>query len=813
MSEENTNLRGSQDVEELPTDILDMAAASKLSEKDTEEIDVKRSKDDKLFSILYTIAKKVAIFGSIYLIGYMGWSVAWLIGPIVFAVVRDQAKASTSRRRDIAKACATANEKDVIIAKIDELPAWVYFPDVERCEWVNKILKQVWPNANHFARQLVKKTIEPNIAQALAKYKLNGFKFDRIILGTIPPRIGGVKIYDKNVSRNEIIMDLDLFYASDCDVNFALAGMKGGIKDFQIHGTVRVVMKPLIRQMPLVGGLQIFFLNNPRVDFNLVGVIDLLDMPGLSDILKRVVIEQIGNIMVLPNKLPITLNDTVSPIEVKMPEPEGVLRIHVVEAKDLMKKDIGVLGKGKSDPYTIITVGSQEFRTQTIDNTVNPKWDYWCEAEVDEPLGQVIYFDLWDWDPGFGTRNDEALGRVSIEISNVVKQGILDSWIVLENARHGMLHIRLIWMSLSSVYDDLKLAFRELEILGTTTLNTAILSVFIDSAKNLPKARMQSNPDPYAILSVGTRQEQTGVQMRTDSPIWEQGFSFLVPNPDNATLQLRIVDQKTGRDLGRHMFVLNTLLTAKDMVYDSQPYRLQQSGADTKVVMALALRILRRSEPKELDIDDSIQTGSQLLRLDSSKSKETSEEFGETTSLEGESEMVVENMELKSTSSVNSSNPLSTAHSNLVHRVPSETNSAGEAGLGRILLSIRYNIQRQKLNVIVHKIMNIPLKDPANIPDPYVKLYLLPSRAKETKRKTVVIKDNCNPIYDANFDYIISSSELDMTELEVTVASQKGFLYGGSPVIGMLVLPLTDPNISTQGISSWYDLQPETKYD
>lgn len=136
---------------------------------------------------------------------------------------------------------------------------------------------------------------------------------------------------------------------------------------------------------------------------------------------------------------------------------------------------------------------------------------------------------------------------------------------------------------------------------------------------------MQSNPDPYAILSVGTRQEQTGVQMRTDSPIWEQGFSFLVPNPDNATLQLRIVDQKTGQDLGRHMFVLNTLLTAKDMVYDSQPYRLQQSGADTKVVMALALRILRRSEPKELDIDDSIQTGSQLLRLDSSKSKETSE--------------------------------------------------------------------------------------------------------------------------------------------------------------------------------------------
>lgn len=45
-----------------------------------------------------------------------------------------------------------------------------------------------------------------------------------------------------------------------------------------------------------------------------------------------------------------------------------------------MKKDITVLGKGKSDPYAILTVGAQTFRTQTIDNTVDPKWDYWCEV-------------------------------------------------------------------------------------------------------------------------------------------------------------------------------------------------------------------------------------------------------------------------------------------------------------------------------------------------------------------------------------------------------------------------------------------------
>lgn len=198
----------------------------------------------------------------------------------------------------------------------------VYFPDIERCEWVNRILKQVWPNANHFAKGLIKNTIEPNVQKALANYKLNSFKFDRMILGTIPPRIGGVKVYDKNISRNEIIMDLDLFYASDCDINFNLGGMRGGIKDFQIHGMVRVVMKPLINKMPLVGGLQIFFLNNPNIDFNLVGVVDLLDMPGLNDMLRRIIIEQVAAIMVLPNKLPITLSDEVPAFTLKMPEPE-----------------------------------------------------------------------------------------------------------------------------------------------------------------------------------------------------------------------------------------------------------------------------------------------------------------------------------------------------------------------------------------------------------------------------------------------------------------------------------------------------------
>ncbi|KAM8705446.1 hypothetical protein ACLKA7_009836 [Drosophila subpalustris] len=780
------------------------------------------SDDNSIFSVLYSAGKKIAIVGGIYLVGYMGWSVAWLIAPVILSVARDQMAKTSQKKREIAKASALASEKDVILARIDELPAWVYFPDVERAEWLNKILKQVWPNANHFARTLVKETIEPNVALALSQYKMNGFRFDRIILGTIPPRIGGVKIYDKNVDRNEIIMDLDLFYASDCDINFYLGGMKGGIKDFQIHGWVRVVMKPLIRSMPLVGGLQIFFLNNPNIDFNLVGVIDFMDMPGLSDLLRRIIVEQIGNVMVLPNKLPISLSEEVSAVSLKMPEPEGLLRIHVVEAKNLMKKDISVLGKGKSDPYAIINVGAQEFRTQIIDNNVNPKWDYWCEAPVFIEMGQWVDMQLMDSDD---SKKDERLGRASIDISSVIKKGVLDTWLTLEEAKHGDLHVRLQWYKLTADPNDLQQILLETQLLRVTTMSSAVLSVFIDSARHLKQARSNSKPDPYLVCSVNKQKKQTAMILRDDSPVWEQGFTFLVTNPDNECLNVKIYDQKTGNDIGQYTYTLSTLLKQFNMEVIQQPFQLQKSGPESKLYMSLSLRILKAGEIDK-ESEAALEQVAALARSSSVKTPDATvaafqavkDTQANSKRLSAESPITEEepvNAAAVIPASASLEKPISEVVSTvLTHRMPESTSSAGEHGLGRIQLSIIYSAQRQKLDVTIHKIMHIPLRDPSNIPDPYVKLYLLPGRSKESKRKTATIKDNCNPTYDASFEYLISIAELRHTELEVTVCTHKGFLSSGSPIIGMRKISLDDSDITTPaGLKSWFDLQPENKHE
>lgn len=107
-----------------------MAAASKELRDDAQPQVVKSNGQtpkatDGIFTILYSIVKKVSIVGAIYFVGYMNWSVAWLITPIVLAVTREYWHKTNEIKREIVKASAMANEKDVILARITDLPAWV----------------------------------------------------------------------------------------------------------------------------------------------------------------------------------------------------------------------------------------------------------------------------------------------------------------------------------------------------------------------------------------------------------------------------------------------------------------------------------------------------------------------------------------------------------------------------------------------------------------------------------------------------------------------------------------------------------------
>ncbi|XP_042884994.1 extended synaptotagmin-2-A-like isoform X8 [Penaeus japonicus] len=729
-------------------------------------------------------------------------SFGWVTLGIIYLVISHERKG----KRDLRGALALADEstlKNIFAASMHEMPAWVTFPDMERVEWLNKIIRQLWPYAGQYVKDLCKYSIEPSMRTALEEYKLNGFQFEKIILGDTPPRFSGVKVYD-DTSRHEIIMDMDFAYAGDCKFEVSVSKFKMGIKDLQISGRLRIVMKPLVRQIPLVGGLQVFFLNNPDVDFNLIGLADVFDMPGLSDILRSIVTEQIGHMMVLPNRYPIQLVEDIDVVELKCPAPAGVIRLNVIEAQNLMKKDIGIMGTGKSDPYCILRLGAQKFQTKTINNTVNPKWDFFCEALANVIRRQRISIECWDYDysPLKSYENDDYLGRANLDVQEIWKNGEVDMWVPLSEAKSGRIHIRATWLDLSDSADSLQLQLEEIRALQVSTknpLHSAVLMVWVDSAKKLNPSHKQI-PDPFVRLYVGNEKGETAVRQRTNDPVFEEGFTFLVRNPRTQELKLEVIDQKTNQIQGKVELDLNVFLKERKLEVIGEDYSLSgASGGLSTLKLNITLRILKTA----LKTDDG-DGGPQEKDVSVPSPGEGTEPLAEVASVE-------EVMSSAATPLTQMFPSATSSEASSIRQRTTPANNAGMHGLGRIQLTVKYG-PRNNLIIVVHQIENLPKEEDGELPDPYVKLYLLPDRSKDSKRKTDVIKDDCNPKYDERFEYPIPPNELTQRTLEVNVINKKGLLFlQRSPKMGQVRLDcgLLDSSKMTQ----WYDLAPAADDD
>lgn len=64
---------------------------------------------------------------------------------------------------------------------------------------------------------------------------------------------------------------------------------------------------------------------------------------------------------------------------------------------------------------------------------------------------------------------------------------------------------------------------------------------------------------------------------------------------------------------------------------------------------------------------------------------------------------------------------------------------------GKIKISMQYH--RDTLIVMIHHVVALPNTPGGQPPNTYVKVYLKPDSSKATKRKTKVVRKNCNPSF------------------------------------------------------------------
>ncbi|KAM9323436.1 extended synaptotagmin-2 isoform 3-T3 [Pholidichthys leucotaenia] len=827
--------------------------------------------------------KTFAIIFPIYILGYFEFSFSWVL--IGLAMLFFWRKNYGNRDYRINRALEFMQQEDKVVRQTlptTELPPWVHYPDVERVEWLNKTVKQMWPFICQFVEKLFRDTIEPAVKGANSH--LSSFCFTKIDLGDklewprqqhkptsqlqVPLRVNGVKVYTENVDKRQVVMDLQISFVGNTsiDVDIQKYYCRAGIKSIQLHGVMRVVMEPLLGDMPLIGALSVFFLKKPLLDINWTGLTNLLDIPGVNGLCDTLLQDIIYSYLVLPNSIKIPLVGDEEMARLRFPIPKGVLRIHFMEAQDLPGKDkfLGGLIKGKSDPYGVIKVGTQQFQSKVIYETVNPKWNEVYEVMVDDHTSKSMDINLYDKD----TDADDFLGRVSIDLAELQKEQKVDEWFTVEDVASGKLHLKLEWLSLLPTPDKLDQALRTIRAdrnQANDGLSSAVLIVFLDSARNLPSSKkVTSDPSPSVLFTVGHKSFESKIRYKTCEPVWEECFTFLIHNPKVQELEVEVKDNKHECTLGTFLLPLKNLLQAEEMTVN-QNFLLKTSGPSSTLKMKIALRVLSldkdsskssNSTPSSVQVhrsDSSSSTPRPSASSDSSKlpsstsdiprftsvsaqdvlnrQKEAEEvlrspgstdlrnsggggyslaETGRSTSnlaISGSQQYLAGGKEPTPSIASDVSNPY--AAQELQQRLQQLQNGSGPSyfPLGEVWLTIRHSAQRNKLIVVVHACRNlIAFTDHGS--DPYVRLYLLPDKRRSGRRKTHTMKKNLNPIYDQTFEFSVSLMELHRRTLDVAVKNGGGLLSKHKGLLGKVLVDLTHDEI-TKGWTQWYELSED----
>lgn len=521
---------------------------------------------------------------SLWLVGHFHFSFAWIIMILmVFVSWEFQMDKKNKRRERMEKAV-----KSSFIDKIQNLPSWVYFPEKEQAEWINRIIDQMWPYVEGMVYKILKESVEPEMQKNMPK-ALNTLYFETIDLGNKPPYVANVKSYPSKEDKNsEFIFDMDIVYNGDATIKLAVKKVKLGLSNIELRGVLRVIFKPLVAEYNPVGGVTVFFLNRPKLKFDLTNLLNVLDLPGLKSSLRRITDDVIASFVVLPNRIAVPLAAGVDASDLQYPIPEGVLRVKVVEARNLTAKDIGLVKKGKSDPYTIIRVGAQSFRTKVISNNLNPEWNETFEAFVDNCEGQQLIAMIYDEDT---TSKDSKIGTLDTNIASTVETGYRDLWLPLEGVKQGRLHLELNWFPLSANASDL-------EPPQGRGLSVAALIVKPISANALPLTSGQKEAlrSVYCEITVGKTTRQT-FQCYGEKTEWKHALRFLVSDPEGQTAQIKVIEAKGTKTVGQMSFDIGKLLK-KDGLAVEEVFPLEKSGDKSTLTCRFTLRVLNTLDDK-----------------------------------------------------------------------------------------------------------------------------------------------------------------------------------------------------------------------
>lgn len=207
---------------------------------------------------------------------------------------------------------------------------------------LNPFLENIWPTLSRALSNIIKDNIQAGINAASRKFPLidGHLHIDAVGLGEDPPRVGSAETYSMTKDgHTSVQIDLRLVWEPKIELKVELGPTSLGISSISFDGQASVMFTPLQEELPVIGGLHIFFLNAPDIVPKFTGLGGIASWHQVEDHTQHAIRKLLSHVMVLPNRLAIKFPSTTiaDMAEFNRPPPQGVLEMDVLEARGLPK--------------------------------------------------------------------------------------------------------------------------------------------------------------------------------------------------------------------------------------------------------------------------------------------------------------------------------------------------------------------------------------------------------------------------------------------------------------------------------------------
>ncbi|XP_057989404.1 synaptotagmin-3 isoform X2 [Hevea brasiliensis] len=394
---------------------------------------------------------------------------------------------------------------------LPEIPFWVKCPDYERVDWLNKFLLDMWPYLDKAICATIKSTTEPIFAEYIGKYKIEAIEFEHLTLGTLPPTIHGVKVYETN--EKDLVMEPAISTTDSIETSTAYLSMfckHCGVLDGEAACR--------------------FWTKNSGRGCN----VNTWPLPICSGAALEIIKKKVASLYLWPQSLEIPILDA-STVAVK--KPVGILHVKVVRAMKLLKADF----LGTSDPYVKLNLTGEKLpakKTTIKKNNLNPEWNENFKLIVKDPQSQVLQLQVFDWDKvGGHDRLGMQLVPLNVLTPHDTKEFTLD---LLKHSnitdprdkkQRGQIVVELTFVPFkedSAKFNEPLHGGSENSSEDERLSGAGLLSVMVQGAEDVEG---EHHNNPYASVLFRGEKKKTKVIRKTRDPRWNEEFQFTLDQP------------------------------------------------------------------------------------------------------------------------------------------------------------------------------------------------------------------------------------------------------------------------------------------